>query len=114
MEISECFTKIDSILHYGRRIRSRRLCIHGVLDDGVLKVMDGRDIYQIIDKNHDMYDHFYQLHDPEYLEQQRSELRQQYAIQEEQEKNRKQVQKRMEEEEQRRQNASTTQFRMST
>ncbi len=52
MEISECFTKIDSILHYGRRIRSRRLCIHGVLDNGVLKVMDGCDIYKVIDKNY--------------------------------------------------------------
>ncbi len=114
MEISECFTKIDSILHYGRRIRSRRLCIHGVLDNGELKVMDGLDIYKIIDKNHDMYDHFYKLNDIEYVKQQRSELRQQYAIQEEQEKNRIRVQNRMEEEERRRQNASTTQFRMST
>ena len=114
IKISECFTKTDSILHYGRRRGSNiQLCIHGVLDKGELKIMDGRAIYKLIDKNHCMYEHFYHLHDTEYAEQKRVELRQQHAIQLEQEKNRIQDYNRLEQEERRRQNASTTQFRMS-
>jgi hypothetical protein len=74
MEISDCLKKPCCYHLCNHRCGEYSLgvaapnCVHGIVKDGNLAVMYGRDIYKIIDKNHVLYEHFYHLHDKNYLD----------------------------------------------
>lgn len=74
MEISECLLLPKKCYHekrchgyYCRKIGGQQ-CVHAVMYEGKLQAMYGRDLYQLIDKDHPEYEHLYKLYDEEYLD----------------------------------------------
>jgi len=106
MEISNCFNERCCGLETFRNNASRQTptCIHGIVIDGKLEIKSGRDIYKMIDKDHSMYEHFYHLNDPDYLEQERLSQVERYRLVEEKRLARVEEEKRLQEEERLRSN----------
>lgn len=75
MEISKCHLLPNVCYHYPkcfgvggcRRIGGRK-CVHALVLDGQLQVMDGKELYNLIDKDHPEYDHLYKMYDEGYLD----------------------------------------------
>lgn len=73
MEISECFllpkycNHLKACLGPTCRLIGSQKCVHAVIHEGNLKVMHGKDLYKLLDKDHPQYQHLYKLYDEEYL-----------------------------------------------
>lgn len=76
MEISKCYLLPNICIHYPKCIGmtmkcgsiNEKKCVHAVIYKGVLQVMEGKDLYKLIDKKHPEYQHLYELYDEKYLE----------------------------------------------
>lgn len=79
MKISECFLLPKHCNHLKaclgptcKKIGSQK-CVHAVIYEGNLKVMHGKDLYKLLDKDNPQYEHLYKLYDEEYLDKLRQE-----------------------------------------
>lgn len=80
MEISKCHLLPNVCYHYpkcfgvgGCRKIGGKKCVHAVIYKGKLQVMEGKDLYNLIDKDHLEYDHLYKMYDEKYLDTLRQE-----------------------------------------
>jgi hypothetical protein len=75
MEISQCHLLPNVCYHYPKcfgvggckRIGGRK-CVHAVIYEGQLQVVEGKELYKLIDKDHPEYDHLYKMYNEEYLD----------------------------------------------